>query len=401
MSVVSGEHDDAPRGASRLQVGQLALSHVLADGFVSFHLTLMPLLARELGFTRAASGFAISMLSITGNFGQPLVGHLLEQRRQKWVMIAGLLLAIVGASCMGLASSYGMLVVVLMCGGLGLAFYHPASAALVGSVAAAKPGLVTSLWSSAGSFGVFAGPVLIGLWAGWRGLGATPWAMVPGLVLVVPVVVWLRDAPRADVHRSRRAAGPTRTGAFALLLVQTVLRSITISAFLTYLSFYCQSEAVGMSPGATGFMVGIFGLMGVGGVLLGGHFSDLMPRRRIMVGPILAAPGALLVFVFWPCWYSAVALGIGGMLVWAGHCVNIVLAQEYMPRNTAMASGMVIGGAWGISSLTMPFWGWIGDVHGDKTALTAVLLTAPILAAIMAIFQPHTERTPRVEEASP
>jgi len=378
----------------------LSLSHVLADGFVSFHVTLMPLLAKKLGLSAAAAGLAVSVMSIPANFGQPVVGHLFERRSQKRLMCAGLLLAVAGASVMGLAWSFPALLVILVAGGLGLAFYHPTSGALVAAVSTGRRGMVTSFWSASGGLGVMLGPMLIGLWVQRRGLEATPWAMVIGLPLALPIMFGVRDRARLPVHEaSTDAVVPTRPGAFALLTAQTILRSLTISAFLTYISFYCQSEDVGMSPAQAGVMTGIFSIMGASGALLGGLLSDHVPRKPIMALTVLAAPAALLVFVLWPSVQTAAALGVGGMLVWAGHTVTIVLGQEYMPRNTSAASGVIIGGAWGVGTLTMPFWGKIADLYGYRTTLIAVLLTAPVLAGVLALLQPHTDRPTAAERA--
>ena len=110
------------------QVSLLALSHLLVDGFACMHLTLMPLLQQKLEITKAAAGALLLAMTLPGNFGQALVGHLWERRSQKLMMGVGLLTCVIAMGFAGRAGGYWPLAGILFVVGVGLALYHPGSA---------------------------------------------------------------------------------------------------------------------------------------------------------------------------------------------------------------------------------------------------------------------------------
>ena len=247
-----------------------------------------------------------------------------------------------------------------------------------------------SIYTSMGNFGCMAGPAVIGAVVGAFGLGATIWAMPVGAAVVLALVFAVRDRGVHRVAHARTGLGPTRVRAFALLTVHMFFRNVGIAGLVVTLPWYCQ-RVLDMTVSEYGFVVGLFMLTGTAGGYVGGFLSDRMPRKPILIWPALLSVAPLLGFLMTRGWVSMLLLATGSVLLWSGHAVNVVLGQEYPPRNQAVASGVTLGLTWGLASLTFPLWGAIGDARGMAMALTWLVFTAPILAGVMAVFLPHTE----------
>jgi MFS transporter, FSR family, fosmidomycin resistance protein len=71
--------------------------------------------------------------------------------------------------------------------------------------------------------------------------------------------------------------------------------------------------------------------------------------------------------------------------------MTVVLAQEYMPRNAGLASGLVVGFAIGTGGLGVGALGWMADRFSLMTVLwTCALLPVTGLAAALFLPRPNT-----------
>ena len=64
-----------------------------------------------------------------------------------------------------------------------------------------------------------------------------------------------------------------------------------------------------------------------------------------------------------------VALGLFGAVLTSSFSVSVVLGQAYLPRNTGMASGLIVGFAIGLGGAGVTALGWVADRWGVPTAL--------------------------------
>jgi predicted MFS family arabinose efflux permease len=79
-------------------------------------------------------------------------------------------------------------------------------------------------------------------------------------------------------------------------------------------------------------------------------------------------------------------LALGGFALYLGAPVNIVMAQEMLPRRASLASSLVTGMAWGTAGLSLTLVGAAADRIGlSATLMATVAMTLPALAAIAAL----------------
>jgi len=85
---------------------------------------------------------------------------------------------------------------------------------------------------------------------------------------------------------------------------------------------------------------------------------------------------------------AVVLLGIVGGILISVFSVSVVLGQAYLPRNTGMASGLIVGFAIGAGGLGVTGLGWIADHHGVPAVLWISALL-PALGFVAARFLPR------------
>ena len=115
---------------NRLQIYLSAGSHFITDIYQSFIIGLIPALTLKFGL----SLFQVGLLTATGviakSFFSPIFGYLSDHQGITYYLIAGLLLTSVFLSLIGILPNYYFLLAFLFLGNLGVAAYHPASAAI-------------------------------------------------------------------------------------------------------------------------------------------------------------------------------------------------------------------------------------------------------------------------------
>ena len=80
-------------------------------------------------------------------------------------------------------------------------------------------------------------------------------------------------------------------------------------------------------------------------------------------------------------------LGLFGALLTSSFSVSIVLGQAYLPRNSGMASGLIVGFAIGAGGLGVTALGGVADRHGLPAALWISALM-PLAAFVATRFLP-------------
>ena len=165
----------------KLQIGLTAGSHFVTDIYQSFYIGLIPILTYKFGL----SLFMVSLLSatsiISNSLFAPVFGYMADRRGLKYFIIAGPLVTSIFLSLLGVIPYYWIIILFLFLGNLGIAAYHPASAAMAGHYGGKKKGLGTALISFGGIFGVAFGSLLVILILKKIGINYTPLTMIPGI----------------------------------------------------------------------------------------------------------------------------------------------------------------------------------------------------------------------------
>jgi FSR family fosmidomycin resistance protein-like MFS transporter len=367
-------------------------AHFINDFYVAFLAPLLPLVVTRFDLSLTLAGFLATILTTSSAMSQPVFGLFADRMSRRFFVVLGPALTALAMGMMGLAPSYGSLIVLLLIAGTGTATFHPQGASTAGVASGNRKGVGLSLFVAGGELGYALGPVVIALAVASSGLNVTWLVALPGLALCA--LLWKQLAAQTVVHAERpkslRADLRSVWRPLALLWTVVVLRSIIISAFITFLPLLLRER--GGSIVAGGAAVFLFGGVGAVGGLVGGTLSDRLGRRAMLTISLLLGTPLLFLFLQTQGAWSYIALASGGITFYLSAAITIVMAQEALPHRASVASSIVMGLAWGVAGLALTGVGALADAVGLASALTAVLGLA-LVALVFVGFLPKAGNT--------
>lgn len=366
----------------------LASTHLLVDGYGNIFSPLLPLLIPQLGLSLAAAGSLQMLYQMAASVSQLAFGAIADRWRPRALLLAGPIVGIAILPLIGLTSNVWALAAVLVLGGLGGAAFHPPAAALVHRYAGPRKGLAMAFHITSGNLGQAMAPLLFAPYVQVFGLQATPWLMIPALVLLatvllprIPAITRLHEGS----HPQGFAALRPYARPLALLYGIVVLRTLTALSFSTFVPVMLTRR--GMSIAEAGIAASVF-LVSVGaGGFVGGPFADRYGARRLIILSLVGAVPFLAIAPMLSGWTIVAVLAVGGFLVQSTLPVNVTFAQTIAPVSAATVSSLMMGFAWGTGGLSAPLVGMIADRIGIEDTLTAIAFL-PLAGALLALPLP-------------
>ena len=373
----------------------LTVAHLANDAYVAFLHPLLPRLMDKLGLSIALAAVLSMVLSLASSLPQPVMGYLADRVGRRWLVALGPIVSGLFLSLIGLAPTFGVLVLLLALGGLGSAFFHPPAVSLAGRVSEGKgSGLRVSIFSFGGHLGFALGPVTAVALVGFFTLEGLWVAMFPGILIGLATLAFLPRPERGRVPvppPSPRQVLRALAGPLGLVFGISALGSFVQRTFLTLYPIVVDQAGGSEALGAASLSV-YLGLQ-AGGTIFAGLLTDRVDRTRLLAAIcILAAPAHFLAVYLPPGSALAfAALGCAGLLNMALLPPTVVIAQEILPTGASIGSGIVMGMAWGTGTLGLGVVGVLGDLVGPQPAALAAMPMF-LLGAALALhpaLRPH------------
>jgi FSR family fosmidomycin resistance protein-like MFS transporter len=361
----------------------LSLAHLINDWYMNYIQTLLPfLVAAGLGVSKGA--FLISAFTVTSSLLQPVSGYMVDQKNQRWMVYLGTFWMAVLLSLVGVLKSYPLLVVVVALAGLGTAAFHPQASAMVSAVSGERKGFFQALFVAAGNVGWALTPLMVVPFVQHFGLGLSPVFMVPGLLAAALLLVAapkVQKKPKSAPPPFWQAIRDARAELSKVVLV-VACRSLAYFGLVAFLPLYLQHQNISLITGSRLLFLMLFS--GALGGLAGGYISDLLGRKVVIVGSLLMATPLFYFFLNASGVYSYLLLALAGACLLASFSVTIVVAQEVISKNAAVASGLMLGFGIGIGGLGVGLVGLLAEKQGIDFAIR-LLIWLPLAAGLIAL----------------
>jgi FSR family fosmidomycin resistance protein-like MFS transporter len=361
----------------------LAGTHFLVDGFSNIYAPLLPLLIPHLNLSLAAAGTLQMCFLVANSVAQLGFGHIADRWRPRLLLMAGPLATVVLLPLVGFATTPLALGFVLVIGGLGAAAFHPPAAAVVHRLGGTRRGLAMSFHITGGSLGFSLGPLVFAPLAERYGL---PWMAVltiPALAILAMVLPRVPPIDRLSEHgeaRGFKALRPYRKPLTLLYLV-VVLRTLAALSFATFMPVMLTRR--GMSVTEAGMASALYLFLSSVGGFLGGPLADRWGARNVILWSLVLSVPFLAAAPLESGWTFVALVSAGGFLLQSTLPVNVTFGQMIAPISAATVSSLMMGFAWGVGGLVVPFVGMLADRIGIERTLV-IMAFAPLAAAAFA-----------------
>ncbi|MBW2195811.1 MAG: MFS transporter [Deltaproteobacteria bacterium] len=375
----------------------LALGHTLMHCLQQGWYIILPSVKQTFGLSDVQYGGIESIRSASNTAVQIPSGVVSDMLRRQWVIIVVSALLGIGVAyaILGLAPSYGAVLLSAVIIGISIALWHPPALSVLSARLVERRGLALSIHGMGGNLGNAVGPAMMGVI-----IGAVAWQMAT-LIMAIPMVVlalllWrvLSGVPGREgesvTGRQYIATlkGLLRNRILVGLVVSQAIRTMGTVSIFTFFSLYCR-EDLGFSPAKAGLYFTTMMAPGIVSQPLLGYLSDRFGRKSVLV-PSLLLLGSFEILLVW----SGSGIGLAlvaiciGLFIYPLGAVMQAATMDVVPEE---AGATTIALLFGISALfTIPsptIAGWLSDTYRTSSVFiySGVLV---LLSTLVLIFLP-------------
>jgi FSR family fosmidomycin resistance protein-like MFS transporter len=380
----------------------LTSGHFLSDFYSNFLPALLPFVLSTLGLSLTSGGLLVMIHAFMSSVLQPIFGYYVDKSGYTWLMLLTLPASAIFISVAGLADNYAVLFLFVSLSGLGSSLFHPLASSLVSKVTMPQnKGIAMAVFIGGGNFGYALAPAAVIFILVNYGASLLPWLIIPGLLLTALFYInGLHSIPASGNTRFTNTQAPAWYKSASLLKLNFVmgLKSWSQVALPTFLPVWMAQQ--GHAPTVAGSMLTVYLAAGAVGSLFGGYIGDRLGRKKAIIGSLAVCLPAMYYLIatdqLTPLTW--IALAVSGGALQGTIPSSVVWAQDMLPENAAMASGMMMGLSFGLGGLGTALTGAAADTIGLKAAMLWTLL--PLAAAIpLACWIPENRQIPQTSAA--
>ena len=367
-----------PNNRCTSQMILLTLGHFFSDFYNNFLPGLLPTVIAALGMSLTTSGLLVMVYAITSSILQPFFGYYIDKSGYSWLVLTTLPISAVFICTAGLAPTVPALFLFITFAGLGSALFHPLGSSMMGKITPLEhKGLAMAMFIGGGNIGVAIAPAVVIYLIFHYGVNSLPWMILPALALTIAYYAYnTHRIPIAAPQMNLDPNAPAWYRSVGILKLNAVmgLRSWAQVAIPTFLPVWVVQQ--GQAPTVAATMITIFLFGGAIGSVAGGYIGDHFGRKNCILWSLVFCLPTLYLFLTSSeisalTWFL---LFFSGAALQSALPASIIWAQEMIPNNAAMASGMMLGLSFGLGGLGAAITGAMADVIGLQSALVFSLL---------------------------
>lgn len=369
-------------------VKTLSLGHFITDAYSGFLNPIMPFIAAKIGISMAIATILISISNLTSSLSQPFFGYIADKWKKRFFIFWGIIMASIFLSFLGIANNIYMLMICLIFGHMGVAFFHPQATSIVSDYSE-KTGNSKdiSIFIAMGTFGFALGPAISSGITQIFGLGKLPFACFIG---IITAFIILKNIPKLnsnklitnEVSLFKAINKIFHNKPVSILVAASIVKSFVVSSFSIILPFYWKS--IGFNVSKIGIILFIFMMAGAFGVISSPYVEKRTSVKNVFylsLIPILPL-GIIFYLLKGQGNIALISFILIGYFSFLATPLNMSLAQKLMPEFKSMISGFIGGFSWGVIGIILP----IISILAEKTGIMLILLLMTAVPFIFSIF---------------
>lgn len=387
----------APAGTVMRILGAVAFAHLLNDLIQAMLPSIYPMLKSQFNLSFTQVGLITLTFQCTASLLQPWIGLYTDRRPIPFLLPVGMCFTLLGVLMLSIVSTFPTLLMASALIGVGSSAFHPEASRVARMASGGRFGFAQSLFQVGGNTGSALGPLLAAGIVVGRGQGNIAWFALFA-ILAIGVLYRVSHWYRAHLATFKRKAGGVKgpdlskgqiMGALAVLAMLVFSKYIYMSSLSSYYTFYLI-EKFSLPVATAQIYLFLFLAAVAAGTFMGGPIGDRIGRKRVIWISILGAAPFTLALPYANLFWSAILTVIIGFVISSAFSAIVVFAQELVPGNVGMISGIFFGLMFGISGIGAAAMGHLADVSGI-TYVYQLCSYLPLLG-ILTVLLPDVER---------
>ncbi|AGF78235.1 arabinose efflux permease family protein [Desulfocapsa sulfexigens DSM 10523] len=347
----------------------LSFCHFIHDVYSSFLAPLLPLLIDKLSMSLTQAGFLSAVMQLPALMN-PFIGMLADRASLRYFVILAPMMTAIPMSLIGLAPTYGVLLLLLFIAGISIAMFHVPAPVMIARMAGSRKGRGMSFFMTGGELARTIGPLIAVSAVSLLGFEGIWPIMIVGIAASVWLFVRFRNVDLSFHNNGNKISLITTFKEMRHILMPLTFillaRSFMHGSMTAFLPLFIQNESGSIWLGGMALM--LFEAAGVAGVLTAGSLSDYLGRRRVLLISLVGAPLSVLLFVISNDWVRMVSLVSCGFMILSTTPVMLALIQEHAKNSPAAANGMFMLIAFMARASMVVVIGMIADRSGLQSA---------------------------------
>lgn len=364
-----GEHPKNTERTAFKVLAAISFCHLLNDMVQSLLPALYPILKSSFHLDFGQIGLITMTNQITASLLQPVIGLFTDKRPQPYSLSYGMGFTLFGLLLLSVAPNFVVLLIAGATVGIGSAVFHPESSRVARIASGGQYGLAQSLFQVGGNLGSSLGPLLAAFVVVPRGQASVAWfslATLIGIAVLTRIGGWYK---RKAVARTKSATGQSTRQtllsrkvwlSIAILLALIFSKYFYLASLTSYYTFYLISK-FGVSVRHAQILLFVFLGAVAAGTIIGGPVGDRIGRKYVIWCSILGVLPFSLILPFANLFWTAILTVIIGLVLASAFSAILVYAQELVPGNVGMISGLFFGFAFGMGGLGAAVLGQLAD----------------------------------------
>ena len=381
----------------------LSFSHLLNDTIQSLIPAIYPIVKDSFHLSFSQIGLITLVFQLSSSLLQPLVGIVTDTKPYPYALPVGMGFSLTGLVMMALAPSYQWILVAVAFVGAGSSVFHPEASRMAYVASGGRRGFAQSLFQVGGNAGSAIGPLLAAMLIAPFGQFNVIWfsaAALLAIVILYRIGKWYKPKSiRNYILRKQKVTKvvqqtlPRRTivTSIVVLLILIFSKYFYLASLTSYYTFYLM-DRFGVSVQQSQIYLFIFLFAVAAGTMIGGPVGDRIGRKYVIWLSILGASPFTLVLPYANLFWTAILSFIIGVIIASAFSAILVYAQELLPGNVGMVSGLFFGFAFGMGGIGSAVLGKLADNQGIDYVYH--LCSFLPLIGIVAVLLPNLKKMP-------